>query len=205
MKIQFTYNVPELSQALTIAKQTAEFADILGVGSLLIIKEGVRAIEAFKKEFPSKQIASEIRITEKADAAVALMASAGANIVTILGSTFTTTIKKAVDSAKRFGVSVGMDLIDAASLGQSAMDAKTLGVDFLIFHQDGDTEKTSSPVDVWADIKDNSNLPIFVTGKINQENIQEILAFKPSGIMIGAAITKAENPAKAAHFFRSQI
>ncbi len=206
MKLQFTYNTPDLDQALQIAKQTAEYADILGVGSLLIIKEGVRALEAFRKEFPNKQLCSEIKITEKADQAVALMAQAGAHYITVLAGTFTTTIKKAVEAAKKFDVKVALDLLDAPSIGQSAMDAKTLGADIVVLHQQIDTTlETNGINDDWLNVKDNTKVPIFITGKVNQENFGEIIKLRPHGIMIGTAITKADNPAKAAHFFRSQI
>ena len=48
IKLHFTYNIADLAQAIKIAEQTAEYADIIGVGSLLLFKEGVGAIKAFK-------------------------------------------------------------------------------------------------------------------------------------------------------------
>jgi 3-hexulose-6-phosphate synthase/6-phospho-3-hexuloisomerase len=205
MKLHFTYNLPDLTQALTIAEQTAEFADILGIGSLLLFKEGVKAIKTFKATFPNKAIFAEAKITEKADDAIAMMAQAGASYVSVLAGTFHSSIKKAVSAAQGFDVQVALDLLDAQSLGQTALDAKTLGVHQLILHRPPRPEQIAELEAEWHNVRENTKLPIFITGKIDETNIQQVLTLKPQGIMIGAAITKASNPAKAAHFFRSIV
>lgn len=203
MKLHFTYNLPDLTQALKIAQQTAEFADIIGVGSLLLFKEGVRAIQSFKSAFPSKEIFAEARVSEKPDEVIAMMAQAGASYISVSEATFTSCIKKAAEAAKRHDINISLDLLGAPSLGQLAMDAKTLGVHSLIVHRAPNPEEAAEHASEWRDVRDNTKLPIFVTGKIDESNFKEIVDLKPYCIMIGAAITKADNPAKAAHFFRS--
>jgi 3-hexulose-6-phosphate synthase len=204
MKLHFTYNLTDLNQALKIAESTAEYADILGIGSLLLFKEGINAIRAFKAAFPSKEIFAESKICEKADLAVPLMAQAGASYVSILASSFHSTIKKAVDAAKRFDVKIALDLMGAPSLGQSAVDAKTLGVYCLILHRPATEEIVELDAE-WRDVRDNTQLPIFITGKIDTNNIAHLIELKPHGIMIGGNITKADNPAQVAAQFRSLV
>lgn len=207
MKLHFTYNTTDLNNALTLADQTAEYADSLGVGSLLLFKEGTRAIKEFKGRFPNKEIFAEAKITEKADEAVAMMAQSGANYISILAGTLNHTIKKAVATAKNFDTKIALDLLDAPSHGQSAMDAKSLGAHLLILHRPHGQEKESNSESdwpaVWYNVKDNTTLPIYITGKIDETNIQQTISLKPQGIMIGTALAKADNPAKMAHYFRS--
>lgn len=205
MKLHFTYNLSDLAQAIKIAEQTAEFADILGVGSLLLFKEGVKAIKTFKAAFPNKEIFAEARISEKGEAAVTMMAQAGANYISLLAGTTHNTIKKAVTAAKIFDVKIALDLLDAPSLGQSAMDAKTLGINLLIVHRTLNPEESIDIGSEWQNVRDNTNLPIFITGKIDGATFKHILDLKPQGVMIGSAITKSDNPAKAAQFFRSHV
>jgi 3-hexulose-6-phosphate synthase len=205
MKLHFTYNVSDLSHALKVAEKTAEFADIIGVGSLLLLKEGVKAVKSFKTAFPNKEIFAEAKITEKAEDSVTMLAQAGASYISVLAGTFHSTIKKAVNCAQSFDVKIALDLLDASSFGQSAMDAKTLGVNVLILHRTPGPERNGDLQGEWESVRANTNLPIFVTGKIDESNFQHILGNKPQGIMIGSAITKADNPAKAAHFFKSLL
>lgn len=203
MKLHISYNFVELSQALEIAQQTAEFADILGVGSLLLFKEGVKAIKTFKSTFPDKEIFAEANIAEKADEAVSMLASAGANYISVLSGVYHNTIKKAVETAKAFDAKIALDLLDSHSPGQSALDAKALGASSIILHR---THTPSEAVDIeneWQNVKENTKLPLFVTGKIDEANFEQILDLKPQGIIIGSAITKSENPAKLASYFKS--
>ncbi len=203
MQLHITYNFADLNQALNVAQQTAEYADILGIGSLLLLKDGVKSIKAFKTAFPNKAIFAESRLSEKADQAVTMMAQAGANYVSVLACCFHSTIKKTVETAKSFDVKVALDLFNAPSTGQSAMDAKMLGVHLLLLHRLPHADESIEIEAEWHNVRDNSKLPIFITGKIDEENFTKIIALKPQGIMIGGAITQAENPAKAAHYFRS--
>lgn len=205
MKLHFTYNLSDLAQAIKIAEQTAEFADILGIGSLLLFKEGVNAIKTFKLHFPNKELFAEARITEKGEAAVNILAQAGADYISLLAGAPHKTIHKAVAAAKRFGVKIALDMLDTTSLGQSAMDAKTLGLNLLIVHRTLTAEESIDISSEWHNVKDNTDLPIFITGKIDEETFRHVIELKPHGVMIGSAITKSDNPAKAAQFFRSQI
>lgn len=206
MKLHITYNVPDLTQAITLAEQTAEYADILGVGSLLLFREGVRAIKTFKASFPDKDIFAEARLTEKAPEAVNMMANAGASYISILAGAYTSTIKKAVDAAKSSDVKIALDLLDAQSIGQTALDAKTLGVHVLILHRTPSGPRDIAELEAeWHNVRENTNVPIFITGKITEDQIESIIALKPHGLMVGTAITKADHPAKVAHAFKTLI
>lgn len=205
MKLHFNYNLTDLNKALEIAEHTAEYADMLGVGSLLLLKEGVKAVRTFKAAFPNKDIFVQARISEKAEEAVGMLAQAGASYISVLAGSLQKTIKRAVDTAKAFDVKIALDLLDAQSIGQAAMDAKALGVHVLILHRFGGAHQIDEVDSEWRNVRDNTQLPIFITGKIDESNFQQVADLKPQGIMIGTAITDADNPTKAAHYFRSLI
>jgi len=205
IKLHFTYNIADLAQAIKIAEQTAEYADIIGVGSLLLFKEGIGAIKAFKNAFPNKEIFAETKLVEKTEEAITLMAQAGASYVSILAGTFNASIKKAIATAHRFDIKIAVDLLDAHSVGQAAMDATTLGADMLVLHHAPHMEETNDIDSVWHNVRDNTNLPIFITGKVDSSNFTQVVSLKPQGIMLGSPILRAESPSLAAESFRTLI
>jgi 3-keto-L-gulonate-6-phosphate decarboxylase len=50
-------------------------------------------------------------------------------------------------------------------------------------------------------LKGNTNLPIFISSKIGRENIDQMMALNPDGIVIGKAITEHADPLSEAQFF----
>jgi 3-hexulose-6-phosphate synthase len=206
MKLQISYNFPDIQQAIEIAQQTAEFADIIGVGSLLLFKEGIKAIKLFKSTFPNKEIFAEAKIIEKAQDSVTMLAQAGARYISVLAGSPHNTIKKAVETAKLFDAKIALDLLDAHSIGQSAHDAKTIGIDMLIINRIPHIPGTNLEVESeWHSARENTALPIFITGKIDKSNIQQIIDLKPHGILIGSAITRANSPKQEAYNIKNLL
>lgn len=204
MKLQISYNLPDLNKALEVAHQTAEFADIIGIGSLLLFKEGVKAIKIFKGAFPNKEIFVEAKLIEKAPDTITMFAQAGATYISILAGATHNTLKKAVETAKIFDVSIALDLQDALSVGQASLDAKTIGVDMLIINRIPHKPEEALEIESeWHSARENTELPIFITGKIDRSNIHQIIALKPQGIMIGSAITRASSPKQEAYYIKS--
>lgn len=85
------------------------------------------------------------------------------------------------------------------------MDATTLGVDMLILHHAPHMEEASDIDSVWHNVRDNTKLPIFITGKVDSSNFAQVVSLKPQGIMLGSPITRAESPIRAAQSFRALI
>jgi 3-hexulose-6-phosphate synthase len=206
MKLQISYNLPDIQQALEIAQQTAEFADIIGVGSLLLFKEGIKAIKLFKSTFPNKEIFAEAKIIEKAQDSVTMLAQAGARYISVLAGSPHNTIKKAVETAKLFDAKIALDLLDSHSIGQSAHDAKIIGIDMLIINRFPNTPGTNLEIESeWHSARENTALPIFITGKIDKSNIHQIIDLKPQGILIGSAITRASSPKQEAYNIKNLL
>jgi 3-keto-L-gulonate-6-phosphate decarboxylase len=54
-------------------------------------------------------------------------------------------------------------------------------------------------------IKGNTSLPIFVSAKINRDNVDKIVALKPDVIIVGLSITEAEQTAQEAQYFADLV
>lgn len=205
MKFQISFDLNDLDKAIEIANKVVQYADILEVGSILIYKYGVKSIEEFKKNFPDKTILADIKIIDRSKPSVTLMSEAGADWITVMAGTSKEVIHMACKTAHSLGKKIMLDLIDSDSPGQSALDAKSLGADALLFHSPYDEEKPLVFLDDWDMIIGNTELPVFVSAKINRDNINDIIQLDPSGIIIGKAIVGADNPEEEAKFFHDLI
>lgn len=205
MQLQISYDITNLSQALEIAKKSAEFADIIEIGTPLLLTEGIKAIEEFKSVFPDKKILADAKIVDRVSETIPLFAKAGANYVTILYGTSNQVIQKAASVAHSHNTKIVLDLIDNETMGQGARDAEGLNVDQLLFHYPHEIEEVYSHLDEWDEVRGNTELPIFVSGRISKEHLKEIIKLKPQGVVIGEAITKARDPHAAAKAFKEMM
>jgi 3-hexulose-6-phosphate synthase len=205
MKLQIAFDLTDLDQALSIASEIEEFADIFEIGSLLMFKEGDRAIARFRAKFPSKVILADLKIIDRGKEAAQVAITAGADWVTVMAGTDRNVIHSVTSSAHELGKKVMLDLLDANSLGQAALEAKSMGVDALLFHRPADEDAQLTFLDRWDMVRQNTKLPVFVSATIDHENIHEIIGIKPSGIVISKSITHADNPKAEAQFYRNLI
>lgn len=203
MKLQIAFDLPDLSNALEIAKITEKYVDIFEIGTILIYKYGDQAIKQFKDAFPQKTILADAKIADRSKDTVALLAAAGADWITVLAGAGRSTIHTACTVAHEFRKKVMLDLLDACSPGQSALEAKSLGADALLFHKPAVEDSQMLFSERWEMVKGNTQVPIFVTAQITRENIGEILSIGASGIIIGRAIINAGDPLQEAAYFSS--
>jgi 3-keto-L-gulonate-6-phosphate decarboxylase len=201
MKLQISFDMPDLEKALKIASLVNPYADALEVGTLLIYQHGAKAVERFKEAFPQKTIVADCKIVDRSKEAVSIFAQAGADWITIVAGTGKDVVHTGCTTAHKYNVKVMLDLIDSASIGQSALEAKNLGASGLLFHQPSDEQESLTFLDKWDMVQGNTNLPIFVSSKIRRETVEQVLTIKPSGLVIGKSIVEAENPLAEAQYF----
>jgi 3-hexulose-6-phosphate synthase len=202
MKVQLAFDTPDLEKALSIAKMVEPYVDSFEIDSLLLFQHGVSAIEIFRKEFPSKILIANTKIMDRSKQIVTLFSHAGADWVTIMAGGNRNVIHTACVTAHDQGKHIMLDLLDACSLGQSALEAKSMGVDALLMHIPYQEDNIRF-IDTWDMVKGNTTLPIYIAGKITPDLLEMIKAIKPHGIVVGKAITESENPVQEAQFFNN--
>lgn len=205
MKFQVSFDIIDLEKSIAIAKEIESYVDIIEVGTLLIYKYGEDAIKNFKQNFPQKTILADAKIIDQSKDAVSILAQAGADWITVLAGSPKNVIHTACLVAHEFGKKVMLDLLDASSIGQSALEAKSLGADALLFHKPNSEDFQAIFYERWEMVKGNTQVPIFITSNISKDNIAEILSIGASGIIISKAITSANNPKEEALYFSNII
>jgi 3-hexulose-6-phosphate synthase len=202
MKLQIAFDLFDLKHCLKIAKQVESYADRFEVGAPLIYKYGVEAIQAFRKQFPEKEILAETQIISHGKDITSLYIENGADWVTVMAKANAQVIHSSCSAAQKQKKLVMLDLLNTRNLGQAAMNAQGLGVDALLFHTMCE-EKSIVAFDQWEIARGNSDLPIYIASEINRSNINQVLELKPNGIVIGKAITQSEDPKKEAEYFHN--
>lgn len=205
MKLQISFDMTDLEQALKIAHEVHEYADVLDIGSLLLFSHGITALHSFREQFPQNVIAVDSKIVDRGKDTAHLFSKAHSNWITVMAGTNKNVIHAACSAAHENGTKVMLDLIDSKEFGQSALEAKNLGVDALLVHQPYDVDEPLVFLDKWELIRDNSDLPIFISTRIKRDNIEDIIRINPDGIILGRTITEAENPKEEAEFFYNFI
>jgi 3-hexulose-6-phosphate synthase len=200
MKLQISYDFTNLSQALEIAKITAPFADIIEVGTPLILIEGLAAVTEFKKAFPNKQILADAKVVDRVSDIIPPFAKAGASHITFLYGTSNKVIQKATSIAHKNKTKIVLDLIDPETMGQAARDAQALNVDSILFHYPHEISETYDLEADWEMVRGNTDLPIFIAAR-SAKDINDVIKLKPQGIVVGKAITQADNPEEKVKYY----
>ena len=205
MKLQLSFEMSDLTRALEIAEQTQTFADVFEIGSLLLAHHGITAVEQFHQAFPDKTLLADIKVVDRPKAFIDAYTKAGANWVTVLAGTTKSVIHRACTIAHDNNAKIMLDLIDASSLGQAALEAKSLGVNALLFHKPIDHDNELAFLDDWDMVQGNTELPVFVSARITRQTIQDVFQVSPSGVVISDAVTNADDPREEAAFFSNII
>lgn len=205
MKLHISFDTSDLDKALTVAHAIEQQVDIFEIGTLLIYSHGIHALKKFREKFPQKQLVVDAKIIDRSKDAVPIFAQAGADWITIMAGADRTVIHTGCTMARSLGKKIMLDLSDASSPGQAAMEAQSLGVDTLIFHKPFVEDSHNVLLERWDMVKGNSTLPIFISAHITRENITEVLSLNPAGIIVGSAVVNASNPFEEASYFAHLI
>ena len=205
MKLQISFDLLDLDKALEIGSEVAQYADIIEVGTILIYHHGINVIKEFKKAFPEKIILADTKIVDRGKEITELLSQTGADWITVTAGTSPYVIHATTTAAHQANMKVMLDLIDSSSIGQSALEAKNLGADALLFHQPYSEKESLVFLDKWDMIKGNTNLPIAISAKINRDNVDKIVALKPDTIIVGLSITDAQDSATEAQYFAELV
>ena len=200
MKLQISFDCIELEKALDVADSIFKYADIIEVGTSLILEYGVKSVEKFRKQLPNSIILADTKIIDRGNTISELMFDHGADWITVMGGASKHVIHNVSNTAKIRNKSVMLDLLDSQSPGQSAMEAKNLGVDAVLIHRHNNDDDLTF-LDRWEMVRGNTELPIFISTDIDKESIKKVILLNPNGIVVGKAITASSDPDQEALFF----
>ncbi|MEM3852562.1 MAG: 3-hexulose-6-phosphate synthase [Methanomassiliicoccales archaeon] len=203
-KLQLALDFTIAKRAIQVAKEASRSGvDWIEAGTPLIKSEGMEIVRTLKREFPSHKIVADMKIADVGGMEVEIAAKAGADIVTIMGVSDDGTISEGVLSARQYGAEVMVDLISVHDKVKRAKEAEKMGASYLCVHVGVDQQmRGESPINELRAVSKAVGIPVAAAGGLNSETIPEIMDAGASIIIVGGAITKAQDPAAATAIIR---
>jgi len=206
MKLQVAMDVLTTADALALAGKVAEHVDIIELGTPLIKAEGLRAITAIKEAHPDKIVFADLKTMDAGELEADIAFSAGADLVTVLGTAGDSTIVGAVKAAAKHGKGVVVDLIGVADKATRAREVTALGAEFVEMHAGLDEQAEEGfTFNTLLSEGTTSGVAFSVAGGVSVATIE---AVQKSGALVavaGGAIYSAADPAAAAAALRAAI
>lgn len=192
--------------AFVILRQALSFVDIIEIGTPLIYREGVAMVRHVKEAYPDHPVLADLKIMDAGEEEAAIAFEGGADYVTVLGLAADSTVRGAVKSARRFGGKIMADMIQTERPLERGVELLALGCDVLCIHTGYDLQAEHSPLATFQVMR--AHLPdalLAVAGGINRSTIGDLLPYHPSIVVVGGAITRAEDPAQAAQALKEKL
>ncbi len=196
MILQVALDLTDIEQAISIAEKAAHGgAHWLEVGTPLIKKEGMRAVELLKRRFPDRKIVADLKTMDTGALEVEMAARHGADVVSILGVADDKTILDAIDVARRYGIRVMVDLIGVKDKVKRAKELERMGVHYILVHTGIDEQvQGKTPLEDLEKVVKAVKVPVAVAGGLNLQTIPKVVELGATIIIVGGAITKAKDP-----------
>ena len=205
--LQLALDLLDLERALRIARLAVpEGVDWVEAGTPLIKSEGLDAVRRLREAFPGKRIVADMKTADTGRLEMEAAAKAGADYAIVLGAASESTIREAIEVGKSYGLGIGVDLLGLEEPEPLAERLAKWGAAFVSVHCPVDVQmRGGSPFGMLERLARVTDLPLAVAGGLNSETAPKAVAAGASIIVIGGAITKAEDPARAARDMRKAL
>jgi 3-dehydro-L-gulonate-6-phosphate decarboxylase len=206
--LQVALDTNNLDTALSATRQVHDVVDILEVGTILCLAEGLGAVKTIKTLYPGNLVLADVRIAEAGALIADMVFDAGADWVSVLSSASLQTMQVVADRAFKSGGDVQIELQDEWSI-EKAKQWFDLGIKQIIFHRSRDAEKLglnwdNKTLDAIQEFSEMGYL-VSVTGKMSPDDIPLFRGIPVYAFVAGRAIRDAKNPRAAAEQFQSAI
>ena len=205
--IQVALDFDELPRALKLAREAvAGGADWLEVGTPLLKSEGMAAVRALRKEFPGRKIVCDTKTMDAGRTEMEMAAKSGANVAVVMGIAPDETIKDAIRAGRNYGIEVAVDLMGVPDMAARAKQVAEWGADEVCVHIAIDQQMAGQvSFDAVKAVAAAVDIPVSVAGGINSETAAVAVAAGASIVVVGGALTKSLDAAKATADLRRAV
>lgn len=207
MELQLALDLVDIPGAKQAVSEVAEYIDIVEIGTPVVINEGLRAVKEVKEAFPHLTVLADLKIMDAGSYEVMKASEAGADIITVLGASDDSTIRGAVEEARKHGNKILVDLINVKDIAGRAQEVDAIGVDYICVHSgyDHQAEGKNSFADLKAIKAVVKNAKTAIAGGIKLDTLPDVIAAQPDLVIVGGGITGAADPKATAAQIRELV
>jgi len=205
--LQLALDLLDLDRALRIADLAVpQGVDWIEAGTPLIKSEGLAAVRALRERFPGRKIVADLKTADAGRVEMEAAAKAGADYGIVLGAASESTIRECIEVGRNYGLGIGIDILGIEHPERLAERLADWGVAFLSVHCPIDVQmRGGGPFEMLARLAKATRIPLAAAGGINSETAPKAAAAGASIVVIGGAVTKAADPARAAADIRKAL
>ena len=208
-KLQLALDTLDLPSALGPLQKASAYLDVIEIGTILCLAEGMRAVRIIRSLFPEKILLADVRIAEAGSLISKMAFDAGANWVSVVSGATMTTVEVVAREAQKNKGDVQIELIDGWTMEQ-AREWRNLGIEQIITHRSRDSEAKGDLT--WSERDFNEirmlaemGFKVTVTGGVGLSDIPLFAGVPVYVFIVGRGIYKADHPEIAARSFRNAI
>ncbi|MDF2713975.1 MAG: iron-sulfur cluster assembly protein HesB [Paenibacillus sp.] len=202
-KLQLALDRLERREALRLVERLQDQIDWIEIGTGMIKEYGMGIIAEMKSLYPSKTLVADMKTCDAGAHETTQAFNAGADISTVMGFAFDGTIIESLQVAASRGKRIMIDALNIREIDRLD-EIASLGAGLICLHNGKDMQH-SSFVDYSSMLERLRRFPEIktaVAGGITPDTLEGILKQGPEVVVVGAAITGAANPKKAALRFK---
>ncbi len=206
--LQVAMDTKDLDSALKVTRLVYDVVDIIEVGTILCLTEGLGAVKTIKTLYPDNLVLADVRIAEAGALISKMVFDVGADWISVLSSAALPTIETVAKEAFSKGGDVQIELQEGWTK-EKANQWKALGITQVIFHKSRDSEKLGPGWDpeLLGVIKSMSDegFKVSITGNLNPGDLSVFKGIPVYSFVAGRAIRAASDPRAAAEEFNTAI
>jgi 3-hexulose-6-phosphate synthase len=206
MLLQLAIDRPE---SIALVPQVAQFVDILEVGTGLLKRYGLSAISTLRELAPDVPILADTKTVDGGTQEAEMVFNAGAMFMTVLSCAAKATHQVVSDVAEKYGAHIVVDTLTERGI---------LVREGLVYPQHFDYVCVHAPTDarLAGDVSPSTYIDsisvvralgykVALAGGIGTTNLASAIIAAPEIVIVGRAITTAEDPKGTAEWMKSQL
>ncbi|HEU4392622.1 MAG TPA: orotidine 5'-phosphate decarboxylase / HUMPS family protein [Solirubrobacterales bacterium] len=195
-RLQVALDIPDLEQALSIARLAADCgADFVEVGDPLIKQNGFAAITAVHEAVPEATVIAEMATSDWCGTQVEMAAAAGADAVLLLGCRKEGSLIEAGNAATRLQVPLIVDVPEELATPEWVGHVERAGIEGIavIGNLDSGSEGVASLTRA-RDLRQLTELPIAISGGLGEDDFPALDGIPWEILIVGRAIVASAEP-----------
>jgi len=199
--VQISLDLTSIEEALEHARKAVRAGvDWLEAGTPLILAEGLRAVQALRREFPRHPIVADLKTMDGGYLEAEMMAKAGATHVVAMARAHPATLKAVVKAGRDYGIQVMGDDLGCEDKPTAARQMEDLGVDYIVHHVGYDERRdpevirahggrAPSPLDELEAVVRAVRIPVQAVGGLTVEQVLQLPKYGVYHLVLGAPLT----------------